>query len=215
MISTLSLTIAMCGISFAWGSHKTTLIVVPGRPATVALALDVARMRNDVSVVLYQQVPKSTALVLHTWNVRKADWDKLPLDDYSAGRILGAAAPKQIVLIGTEPDLMAVMERSSAWGQVTRLQTLVVVNVVNTLNDALAFTPSEWRYLAKRYDLELKDLNADRRRYGRYGPPGEKVTPPLPKDADVQTMTVLPIAVMPNPAESPATKTAPTEPEDK
>jgi hypothetical protein len=209
--SILLLTIAMCGSSFARSSDKDTVIVVPGRPATVALALDVARMRGDVSVVLYQQIPKSTALALHTWNLKKADWDKLSLDDYSAGRIQDAS-PKRIILIGTEPELMSVMERSSTWGQVTRLQTLVVVNVVNTLNDALNFSESEWRYLAKRYDLELKDLNAERRRYGRYGPPGEKVMPTLPKDSEVQTTTVTPTPVLPKAVEPPVVKTETAKP---
>jgi hypothetical protein len=217
-ISIISLVLTVSGMSFAGGSGKGTVIVVPGRPATVALALDVARMRDDVTVVLYQQVPKSTTIVLHTWNTHKADWDKLTLDDYSAGRIPGTT-PKHIVLIGTEPDMMAVMERSSSWGQVTRLQALIVVNVVNTLNDALTFTPSEWHYLAKRYDLELKDLNADRRRYGRYGAPGEKVMPALPKDADVQTTTVTPMPVIPKVEEQQpvvkAATAAPAAPEDK
>jgi hypothetical protein len=64
--------------------------------------------------------------------------------------------------------------------QARRIASLTPVDLLNELNRDLAFTPMEWRWLAKRYGLTLTDLNAERRRYGKYGPPGSKPVKPQP-----------------------------------
>jgi hypothetical protein len=59
------------------------------------------------------------------------------------------------------------------------------VELVNGLDDIFKFSAGEWRYLAREYKLTLKDLNAERRRYGRYGRPGARLSRPARQSGDV------------------------------
>jgi hypothetical protein len=207
VISTLLVTVALSATSFG-SSKESTMLVVPGRPAIAAVAIDLAEMRGNVFVALYQQAPKTGELVIHLWDARKGDWVKVAADEYSTGRISDPVTT-QVIVIGNDPVAMGKMEHLSAWGTVMRVQTLDIMKLVNALNDVLAFTPGEWEYLAKRHDLKLQDLNAERRIYGRYGKPGETGSPVVSSEPAVKTTTT----VAPKVVEPPVVTT--TAPEDK
>jgi hypothetical protein len=194
--STLLIMFALSMTSFG-APKEATMLVVPGRPAIAAVAIDLAEMRADVFVALYQEAPKTGELVIHMWDARKSDWVKVPADEYSTGKVSDPLTTR-IIVIGDDPAMMAKMEHLSTWGTLMRIQTLDIMQLVNALNDALTFTPGEWKNLAKRHGLALQDSNADRRRYGRYGKPGET------REPVVQTSTTT----------APVVSTA-TSPEDK
>ena len=112
----------------------------------------------------------------HIWDARKSDWVKVPADEYSTGKASDPATTR-VIVIGDDPVTMGKMEHLSTWGTLMRVQTLDIMKLVNALNDAMTFTPGEWKNLARRHGLALQDSNAERRRYGRYGKTGEKGEP--------------------------------------
>jgi hypothetical protein len=182
----------------SFGSSKeATMLVVPGRPAIAAVAVDLAEMRANVFVAVYQEAPKTGELVIDVWDARKSDWVRVSADDYSTGRVSDPPTTR-VIVIGDDPVAMGKMEHLSTWGTLMRIQTLDIMKLVNALNDALTFTPGEWKNLARRHGLTLQDSNAERRHYGRYGKPGENGAPV------VQTATTV----------APAAATT-TSPEDK
>lgn len=166
----------------------TTVIVIPARPAVAALAFDMARLR-DVPLVCYQISPKTKAAVVYVWNANEKEWIKTDLKEYGTGAIFDPM-PTRAILIGTDEAVMAQFEKAAGWGKVARIPTLSIMDVVNGLNEKFSFTPSEWVWLADRHGLKLKDLNTERRRWGRYGPPGQEkprpsAAPVSPKTKDV------------------------------
>lgn len=174
----ISLMFTMSGSSRAAQADQATVIVIPARPAVVGLAFDMVEIRN-VSLVSYQIVPGTAKIVLDSWSVPEQKWIRISLDEYRAGNAFHPV-PKHAVIIGADQDAVAVLEKSSSWAEVKRIPTLDVMNMVNSLNEILKFTPSEWKWLAKKHDLKLQDLNDERRRYGRYGKPGETAKRPMP-----------------------------------
>jgi hypothetical protein len=211
VISTLLIMFALSATSFG-SSKEATLLVVPGRPAIAAVAIDLVGMRDNVFVALYQQNLKTGELVIHLWDARKGDWVKVAADEYSTGKISDPVTAK-VIVIGNDPVLMGKMEHISTWGTLMRVQTLDIMQLVNALNDVLTFTPGEWEYLAKRHDLKLQDLNADRRHYGRYGKPGETGSPVVSSEPVVKTSTTVTTKSVEQPP-VPITTTS-TAPEDK
>ena len=62
-----------------------------------------------------------------------------------------------------------------------------MLTLVNSLDHIFDFSSREWKWLAKEHQLELKDLNSDRRKYGRFGKPGEEQTVPMPGRTEVES----------------------------
>jgi hypothetical protein len=159
-----------------------TVLVIPAKPSVVAFCTDVAMMRN-VDVVSYEMTKKTTnapsVLVLNLWNGKGADWTKIGLEEYKAGSIF-KEMPKRVIFVG---DNQEVKTASSAMGDLSAIPNLDTMGLANGLNDIFKFTSSQWKYLSKHYELKLKDLNWERRRYGKYGPPGSKLSAPMPQEA--------------------------------
>jgi hypothetical protein len=91
-----------------------------------------------------------------------------------------------MILVGYSADLSAtVIAGASQAKKVTRIDTLNLVTIVNTLDKSMKFTPREWKVLAKRHRLEIKDMNYERRRWGRYGPRKKAEGERTEEDTDV------------------------------
>ena len=73
-----------------------------------------------------------------------------------------------------------------------RLPKLNPVDLANGMNEVMEFSGHEWRWLADRYKLTLNDRNWERRRYGRYGKPGEtrKTPPPAEKTPGIDMLAL-------------------------
>lgn len=199
-IAVLSLVLMARASSVAAGSDEMTLLVVPAKPAIISIASDVAKMRR-VCIVSYQTAPKSSEIVLHAWDPHSQNWLKTTLDDYATGRIFDPA-PGHIVLIGSDEGVMKEIEDASAWGAAKRMPVGSIMDIFNSLNGVMKFTAAEWRFLARRHGLKLKDLNADRRRYGRYGKPGAEAAAPLPEVEEISMQPrEAPVVVTPAPVE--------------
>ena len=163
----------------AHAAKRDAVIVMPGRYTVVQFAFDVARIR-PVELVAYDKGVGDEPLLLHVWDAAAADWKPADIAAYQDGSLFDAQ-PKQAFLIGGDKDLPAELSDGSGWcKKVTRVSSLKVVDMANSMNQHLKFSGSEWKRLAKRHNLELADDNADRRRYGRYGKPGTESNEPRP-----------------------------------
>ena len=175
----LGLLLVACVLPFAGAAETAglTLIVIPARYTVVQFAFDVAKLRQ-VYLVAYDTEGKSQALVLYVWDSGAGEWLRTSLEEYRSGAIF-LTQPERVIVIGADQDVPAGMMDASLWSdEVGRIPSIKIVDMVNGMHQAFSFKASEWRWLAKRYKLELEDRNEERRRYGRYGPPGRKQRQP-------------------------------------
>ncbi|MCK5849796.1 MAG: hypothetical protein KAH23_02680 [Kiritimatiellae bacterium] len=160
-------------------AKKISVLLVPNRYAIVQLGFGVAQMRQ-MQLMTYEKRVNTENLLMYAWNAGKHEWDKTDSKEYSSGALMMTHV-ERIILVGKEGSLPAELLEAPVWcPDVKTIETLDIVKIINSLNDVLKFKMHEWRWFAKRYGLTLKDLNKDRRRYGRYGKPGEKRIKPVP-----------------------------------
>ncbi|MFC1451770.1 hypothetical protein ACFLSJ_00315 [Verrucomicrobiota bacterium] len=179
-----------------WGSAAAeqdwTVLVIPARHTIVQIGFDMTRIR-PVHLVACRD-GAAGAPIIHVWDGDAGDWVQIGLDEYASGGVF-TTRPRRIVLIGSERDLPQAVRRASSWAaELERIPSLQIVDLVNGLDGLLHFAPWEWKWLAKRHELKLKDLNEDRRRYGRYGPPGRNRTQ-VPRSDDRSGRQVAPMPV--------------------
>jgi len=159
-------------------SDEPTLLVVPSHYTTVQIAFDVGKLRKNILLVSFSEIGVKTGQALYVWD--GAAWVKTTFADYGSGSIF-ADKPRQVIIIGSEKDVPAVLGEVSNWcSKVKRISTLSIKDIFNSLNESFNFSIAEWRWLAKEYDLMLEDTNIERRRYGKYGKPGERTKAPMP-----------------------------------
>lgn len=207
-------------------SNEPRVLVVPNKYSVVQFAFDIARMRN-IFLVCFSEAGVKKGESLYVWDGAVSSWVKISFEDYKAGAVF-KVAPKAVILLGTERDVPAVLGETKAWcPDVTRISSLKYVDMINQLNDVVSFTAPEWKWLAKEYELKLEDLNWERRRYGKYGKPGEEKNVPMPKIEEPAPVAPAPVnpelkAVKPGveppmaqPVEKAPKRPAPVSPEDK
>lgn len=159
-----------------------TVLVVPNRYTIVQLAFNMEQMRN-ARLIAYERVRKTGDLLMHLWDPVNRDWLKTDVKEYAAGTLISGPVAR-IMVVGAGNTFPEELVKASAWCEhVDSIKSLDIVTLVNTFNKQFAFTPREWRRLAKQYGLKLRDKNEGRRRYGRYGKPGEKRERPVPPRA--------------------------------
>ena len=187
------------------GRGQKTVLVIPSRHRLVQFAMDIARLRPTY-IVAYgpRNSPSDTAFYL--WNAQTEEWKDISMEEYEKGSVFDASA-QILALVGTDKDLPAGLPSQPNWATKTeRIGSLNPAEMANALNGIMKFTPVEWRWLARRYGLTITDVNAERRRYGKYGPPGTQRGPKMP-EASVEP----PPAPMP-PAAGEEQKIAPASP---
>jgi len=161
---------------------QTSVVVVPSRYTVVQFAFDIANLRS-VFLVAYEASAEPESPVMHIWDNTGREWVATNIGEYNSGTLFGVA-PRLAIIIGDSERMVSRLAQVSSWAEeVKQIPTLGIVAIVNSLNESLAFSPYEWRWLAARHRLKLNDLNAERRRYGRYGRYGSrggKRTRPMP-----------------------------------
>ena len=159
--------------------NGSTVLVIPARYTVVQLAFDVAYLR-PVALLAYDSDDAGEPL-LHRWSTAAGDWIETDMDACKAGTATSCSPGRVVVLAsGTNGLPASLAEAAGAWcDDVTVIPSLRSLTVLNTLHDDMKFSAREWKWLAGRHGLTLKDLNAERRRYGRYGKPGAKKTAPV------------------------------------
>jgi hypothetical protein len=173
------------------------VLVIPARYAFVKAAMDIEAVR-PIPIVCYGV--GTNAMALNRWNAAAKAWDPITMDNLKSGAGLGK--PPLAAVMGTDVAAVASLaEVTKDWaGKAVQIPSCDLAALVNALSGPLHFTSSEWQWLAGRFNLQLKDENEQRRRYGRYGPPDQKKkAPPAPK-ASGSSDVVMPKAAAPEAA---------------
>lgn len=193
-----------------------TLLVVPSHYTTVQVAFDVSKLRRNIMMVSFSELGVKTGQALYVWDAATSAWVKTTFADYGSGSIF-AVKPGKVIIIGSEKDVPPVLGEVSAWcSNVKRIPTLNIMEVFNGLNEHFDFTTPEWKWIAKTYELKLEDKNAERRRYGKYGKPGERAQAPLPVSSAPESSKIeKPAAPVMIQSEVPETNTKKSKPENK
>lgn len=198
-------------------SSDVTLLVVPSHYTSVQVAFDVAKLRRNIMMVSFSELGVKTGQALYIWDSTASAWAKLTFADYGSGNVF-AVKPGRVIIIGSEKDVPPVLGEVTSWcSDVKRIPTLNIMEVFNSLNESFHFTTPEWKWLAKTYELKLEDKNAERRRYGKYGKPGERAQQaPMPvaltPEAPKIEKPAAPVIIQ---SETPETTTKKSKPENK
>jgi hypothetical protein len=161
------------GVSQAAQRDVVDVLVVPARQTVIQLAFDIAALR-DVALVAYDSDDDAKQPILHVWRENAHEWQRLTIDEYNVGTFC-SDTPEEMILVGSDADLPAiVISGARQASKVTRIDSLDLVQIVNTLDKSMHFSKHEWKVLAERHDLKIRDLNSERRRWGRYGRPDKK-----------------------------------------
>ena len=182
------LTIVLCSLVFSIfgtqaqaGKKETSVLVIPPRYRIVQLATDISTLR-PVFVISYQQHPKTEETILHLWNDELRQWTALSTEEfqsYSFARML----PANVIVVGTDEKITKTVADKALWApNVEILGTLDIASIINSVGDSISLKPRDLKWLSKRYSLTSEDLNAERRRWGKYGRPGTKHTAERPAE---------------------------------
>lgn len=159
------------------------IIVMPARKRVVHLAFQITRCK-DVGLITYNTNPGLVSPLLHAWNGQ--EWIQISLDDYLQGAFMSGDT-RHVFLLGDNNTLPPQMAADPSWGkEIHRIAALDPATLINQIGKTLDFSSRQWKWLAEVNGLSIKDENAERRRYGRWGAPGkEKDLSPKNLDADV------------------------------
>lgn len=200
----LALVVLMVYQSVA-SAATSSLLVVPARYRVVKLAFDVAQLR-DVTLVSYRTGKTSAEPLLFVWS--GSQWNSISLDQYRSGSFMGSS-PAQVVVVGNEKDISNPLSTAASEVAVKRVEKIDVATVVADLDRVLNFTAAEWRTLAQRNELQIEDVNAERRHYGRYGKPGQpKAEKSMPATMKTNAAPEIEATLLPPAASVPASTTA-------
>lgn len=150
-----------------------TCIVIPTRHTVVQFSFDLLRLRRQIYLVAQDKEIGGDATVLHVWDDSAQDWVRIGVEEYVAGTVF-TQTPKRLIVVGGENDVPEELAAAPAWAEEAyQVESLDLVTLLNKFQIIFRFNEREWKWFAKRYNITFEDLNAERRRYGRYGKPGE------------------------------------------
>ena len=152
----------------AGSATPESIIVMPARKRVVQLAFQMSRCK-DIGLVTYNNSPALSAPLIHVWTGQ--EWVQISLDDYVQGRFM-SGEPKHV--FGT--------------------QNTPFTQALNQIGTALKFSSRQWKWIAEENGLKINDENAERRRYGRWGAPGQEKDLKPTKLENVELPPVAPIA---------------------
>ena len=156
----------------AASERAVTLLVVPARPRVIQLAFDLIKLRA-VAVVAWHGDAKTAEPVLHVW--AGSDWQYVSLSAFAEQTFLPGQIG-EVIVVGDDQLVPAVLLNSMPWcPNVKRISTINIADLLNSLDQSLAFRDREWQWLAGRYELTLTDLNAERRNKNPYATPRSKL----------------------------------------
>ncbi|MBU0679671.1 MAG: hypothetical protein KJ626_16335 [Verrucomicrobia bacterium] len=162
------LVFAMC-VPHAWAAgskpQELTMLVVPARYSALQVGFDVIARTRTV-LVSYQTDAKSGESVLYAWNGR--EWVGVPFADYADASFL-QISPTRAIIVGGDDLLPKGLISSTSWcPKVLNITALDTASIVNALGNLLAFSKYDWQWFSKRYNLQLEDTNAERRKNSWY-----------------------------------------------
>lgn len=148
-----------------------SIIVMPARKRVVQLAFQMSRCK-DIGMVTYNTSPALATPLIHVWT--GSEWVQITVDEFVQGTFM-TGEPKHVFLLGDSTMMPAQMIDAPTWCKDThKITSLETAALINQIGKVLKFSPRQWTWLAQENGLSVKDQNAERRRYGRWGAPGKE-----------------------------------------
>jgi len=155
----------------AGSATPESILVMPARKRVVHLAFQLARCK-DIGLVTYNTTPSSDPLI-HVWNGQ--EWVQITVEDFAQGSFMSGGEPRHVFILGDLSQLPAHMTATPGWCKdVQKISSLDTAFLINQLGKTLNFSSTQWTWLAEVNGLKLKDLNFERRHYGRWGASGNE-----------------------------------------
>lgn len=155
----------------AGSATPDSIIVMPARKRVVHLAFQMASLKN-IGLVSYNTNPALREPLIHVWNGQ--EWIQITMQDYVQGSFM-SGDPKHVFLLGDSTITPLPMLDGVSWYKdLHRLTTFDTATMINTIGKVVKFSSRQWKWLARENGLDIQDQNAERRRYGRWGAPGQE-----------------------------------------
>ncbi len=168
------LVVALVGlVSGAVLGVERTAMVIPSSKTLVDLMFDVRASRPEhVEMVSYSKNADGSHR-LYVFDQAQWRWRKLSLGSWRAGNCFRGPVAHLVFVGGAR--VPPAMRQDLTWEtEVSDMPLPSFADLLNTLNRTLEFRKGDWKRLAVKYDLVLKDMNWEQRRYGSYGPPASE-----------------------------------------
>ena len=161
---------AIC-ITANLGAVERLVLAVPAQHAMVNLAFDLADcLPRDLEMVCYS-FDGDGKIKLEAFDRLSWRWVDLPSGAWAGGALPRSGASR-LVAVG---DGAASLVQTASWARgVRQVDGRRLHEVANAVSSERRLSPAQWNMLAARHGFKLEDRNAERRRYGRYGPPATK-----------------------------------------
>ncbi len=197
----------------AQAARKQDVLVVPARQRTVALALDVRAMR-DMVLITYRGTASTGTPLMHVWSSSANAWQELAPEAYAIGQFM-PSQPGTLILIGNDVPA-SVIEGAAQAEKVIRIDSVSIAEMANLLNQHLNFSSREWKALAERHGMQTRDLNYEKRKWGRFGPPkSERTDEQMPQEVTESPEAAVAAPEVADPVETAKPDIAATAPETK
>ncbi len=193
MRAALVVAILTIGTAFqAFGSPQDVLIV-PARTRIVRLALDLHALRG-VTLVSYANTDDPQRPLLHVWAPTTRAWERIELEQLPVHDRI-PEQPQVLYLIGNEtilpPGIPSVLDH--AVRQVS-VASLSISEILRQFDPTMGFSAAEWRSLASRHNLQIREIRHERRRWHRFGGPQAPEAPAPQTDTPAPASEPAPVA---------------------
>lgn len=189
----MGLVVLLPGQVRATGEYS--LIVAPARYSVMQVMFDVIN-RSSAVLVSYQGEASTANPALHVWN--GSVWNPLGVHDLRELSFL-QRTPTRAILVGDDALLPASVRDSLAWlPEVIYVRELGTAPMLNDLGRIFKWSSREWRWYARRYNLDLEDEAEPARRQSWYDQQGPKRQPAAHRAVAPAPVGTVPGAIVPD-----------------
>lgn len=160
-------------------ADKGVLFVAPANHFVLQIMHGVLSRYSGHYLVSYQPGTAPDEPVIYAWDGK--EWNYVSLARYREGRFI-PEVPSRALILGPEDMLPDRLVEATEWVPVVlNSPDLDTASILNAVGQLLDFQSADWRWCARRYRLDLKDLNAPLRGESWYDQPHKPRRFRLPK----------------------------------
>jgi hypothetical protein len=173
---------------------RNDVIVVPARARMVRLGFDLQALRG-AALVSYRETDEPLQPLLHVWNRSRREWQQVDVARLTQQSQV-PSHPNVVYIIGLPnmiPETLAAALSGAT--EVRTLNTFSVAEILTAVDREMRFSVAEWQMLGERYNLDVTEINAEQRRWGRFGPPRRYRQDPTPEPGFEPLDTFMPSTI--------------------